>query len=53
MVFGYFLLSIFLSDGGSNKEVGGGEHLNNLPGFDDPHANPNVKVGGGEDVRGR
>nr|CAD2148011.1 unnamed protein product [Meloidogyne enterolobii] len=53
LVFGYFLLSIFLSDGGSNKEVGG-EHLNKLPGFDDPHANPNVKVGGNNgDVRGR
>uniref|UniRef100_A0A915LH71 Zinc finger protein-like 1 homolog n=1 Tax=Meloidogyne javanica TaxID=6303 RepID=A0A915LH71_MELJA len=26
-------------------QVGGENNLNNLPGFDDPHANPNVKVG--------
>ncbi|KAL7073568.1 hypothetical protein ACQ4LE_007298 [Meloidogyne hapla] len=49
LVFGYFLLSIFLSDGDKQEN----NHLNKLSAFDDPHANPNVKVGNNGDVSGR
>jgi hypothetical protein len=46
ILFIYLFFSLFLFDGDDKKE-----EINNLPQFDDPHDNPNIRVGNKEDVK--